>query len=268
MRPVVLTIAGSDPSGGAGIQADIKTIEANGGYAAAAIAALTVQNSRGVERAMTVGSDWIEAQLRAVLEDLPVCAVKSGMLGDGPAVGAVATTLRRYPPEFYVCDPVLRSSSDHALLSPDAVARLKSELLPLATLVTPNVPELEALSGREVCDVEQATSAAMSLIADGAQAVLVTGGHLADRPGTDVLVDARGRELFAGEFIDARQTHGTGCVFSAAIATQLALGLEMAQAIREAKRFVGEAIRHGLTLGAGTGPVDPFFGRWKGRKGR
>jgi hydroxymethylpyrimidine/phosphomethylpyrimidine kinase len=258
MRPVVLTIAGSDPSGGAGIQADIKTIEANGGYAAAVVAALTAQNTRGVQRTMALADDWIAAQLDSVFDDLPVQTVKTGMLGSAGAVGVVASALRAASVSRLVCDPVLRSTSDHALLDEEAVDRLVRELFPLATLITPNRAEAERLAGISVSCLDDAAEAGRRLLESGAGAVLITGGHFRDRPGCDLLVRPPGEELFQGEPIDAPHTHGTGCVFSAAIATGLARGRGLVESIDEARSFVRGAIRHGLPLGAGTGPVDPF----------
>jgi hydroxymethylpyrimidine/phosphomethylpyrimidine kinase len=258
MRPVVLSIAGSDPSGGAGIQADVKAIEANGGYAAAAITAVTVQSSRGALRSLVLDAGWVAAQIDAVLEDLPVCAVKSGMLGDESVAARVADSLLGSGVPAYVCDPVLVSSSGHALLTAGGLEVVRDRLLPLATLITPNAGEAAALTGRRVNSVEEAKEAGRALIDRGARAVLVTGGHFHDRPAIDVLVLPEGFELLEGEHLDALHTHGTGCNLSSAIATGLARGLELLEAIASAKRFVTDAIRHGLGLGAGVGPVDPL----------
>jgi hydroxymethylpyrimidine/phosphomethylpyrimidine kinase len=259
VRPVVLSIAGSDSSGGAGIQADLKAIEANGGYAATAITAVTAQNTHGVTRSATLDLAMIAAQIDAVFDDLEVRAVKSGMLAEERVVRLVARELKRRRPPHYVCDPVMLSKTGFPLLPPAAVDSLRVELLPLATLVTPNVAEAEALCGRSIRTVEQAEAAGRELNAAGARAVLITGGHLEGAPATDVLVEAAGSTLFAGERVDSPHTHGTGCTFAAAVATRLARGHSLQRAIRGAKRFVTLAIRHGLPVGSGTGPTDPFF---------
>lgn len=259
MRPVVLSIAGSDSSAGAGIQADLKAVEANGGYAATAITAITAQNTHGVRRSQRLDTDLIGAQIDAVFDDLPVAAVKTGMLADAEVITVVARALRERRPAHVVCDPVMLSKTGFALLDASAVAALREELLPLASLVTPNVAEAEALSGRTIRDEDDAREAGAALLGAGSGPVLVTGGHLSGRPACDVLVTADGHTLFEGEAVDSPHTHGTGCTYSAAIATHLARGRDLARAITIAKRFVTEAIRHGLGVGGGTGPTDPFF---------
>jgi len=259
MRPVVLTSAGSDASGGAGIQADLKAIEANGGYGATAITAVTAQNTHGVTRSVTLDAELIVAQIDAVFDDLDVRAVKSGMLGEEGVIRLVARELARRQPPYYVCDPVMLSKTGFPLLPPAAVSTLKAELLPLASLITPNIAEAEALSGRSIRTVKQAEAAASRLIDAGARAVLITGGHLEGRPATDVLVDGETTTILPGEYVDSPHTHGTGCTYSAAIAARLARGLPLVEAIRSAKRFVTLAIRHGLPVGSGTGPTDPFY---------
>ncbi len=258
MQPIVLSIAGSDSSGGAGIQADLKAITANGGYAATVITAITAQNTRRVLASRTVPDRMLRAQLDAVFDDLRVAAVKTGMLGDARVIGTVAKRLARRRPPVLVCDPVMVAKSGDALLEPAAVGALESELLPLADLVTPNLHEAAALSGSEVRSLEDAERAARRILERGCRAVLVKGGHLAGAP-TDLLVTPQTVERFEGPRLDARHTHGTGCTYAAAIATRLARGSTLVDAIRIAKRFVTEAIRHGLAVGRGTGPTDPFF---------
>jgi hydroxymethylpyrimidine/phosphomethylpyrimidine kinase len=273
MIPVVLTIAGSDSSAGAGIQADLKAISANGGYGASVLTAITAQNTRGVTGAAEVDLGLIRAQADAVFTDLRVAAVKTGMLASVAVIETVAKVLRDYRPPYYVLDPVMVSKTGFPLLAPDAVGALREMLLPVATLVTPNVHEAEALTGIPVRTPAEAEAAGRRIVAAGATAVLVKGGHLKERRATDVLVTPEGVRVFPGEPIDARHTHGTGCTYSAAIATQLALGRSLEEAIGRAKAYVTEAIRGGLPIGQGIGPTDHFFylrqpgdcARWLGR---
>ena len=259
MIPVVLTIAGSDSSAGAGIQADLKAISANGGYGASVITAITAQNTRGVTAAAEVDLGLIRAQADAVFTDLRVAAVKTGMLASVGVIETVAKILRDYRPPYYVLDPVMVSKTGFPLLAADAVGALREMLLPLATLVTPNVHEAQVLSGAPVRTPAEAEAAGRRLVAAGAAAVLVKGGHLEERRATDVLVTPTGVRVFPGEPIEARHTHGTGCTYSAAIATQLALGRSLEDAITHAKTYVTEAIRAGLPVGQGIGPTDHFF---------
>lgn len=259
MIPIVLTIAGSDSSAGAGIQADLKAISANGGYGACVITAVTAQNTRAVTAAAEVDLELIRAQIDAVFDDLPVAATKTGMLSSAGIIEAVAKALRDYRPPHYVLDPVMISKTGFPLLQPEAVAALRRELLPLATLVTPNVHEAQALTGLPVRRLAEAEAAGRRLVEAGAAAVLVKGGHLEEAPATDVLVTRDEVRVFSGEHVDARHTHGTGCTYSAAIATQLAHGRTLVEAIVRAKTYVTEAIRGGLPVGQGVGPTDHFF---------
>lgn len=273
MIPIVLTIAGSDSSAGAGIQADLKAISANGGYGASVITAITAQNTRGVTAAAEVDLDLIRAQADAVFGDLRVAAVKTGMLASAAVIETVAKVLRDHVPPHYVLDPVMVSKTGFPLLRPEAVGALREALIPLATLLTPNVHEAQALAGLPVRTLADAEAAGRRLVAAGARAVLVKGGHLEERPATDVLVTSGGERVFPGEYIEARHTHGTGCTYSAAIATQLAHGRSLEDAIARAKAYVTEAIRAGLPVGQGIGPTDHFFylrrpgesERWLGR---
>lgn len=258
MRPVVLSIAGSDCSGGAGIQADLRAIEAGGGFAATALTAVTAQNGAGVAATTVLGPAIVERQLEAVFADLPVAAVKSGMLGGAAPLRAVARALRRHRPRHYVLDPVLCAGSGTRLLPRSCLGLLRDELFPLATLLTPNVPEAEALSGVEIRTLEDAERAARTLLGFGARAVLITGGHLAAHPATDLLVTPRRVRVFAGPYLPGRDPRGTGCIHSASIATRLALGAPLEEAVAEAKRLVTEAIRHALPSRSGRGPADPL----------
>jgi hydroxymethylpyrimidine/phosphomethylpyrimidine kinase len=256
---VILTIAGSDSGGGAGIQADLKTISACGAYGASAITAVTAQNTRTVTAAEEVSPALIEAQVDAVFDDFPVAAVKTGMLSSARVIEAVARALGRRRLAHFVLDPVMVSKSGDALLEPQAVDSLRRELFPLATLVTPNRHEAQVLAGVEVRGPADARRAGERLLEAGCRAVLVKGGHFESGRATDVLVSREGEQSFEAEFIDTPHTHGTGCTFSAAIATYLGRGRALPEAIGLAKAYVTEAIRHGLPLGSGHGPTDHFF---------
>jgi hydroxymethylpyrimidine/phosphomethylpyrimidine kinase len=252
--PAALTIAGSDPSGGAGIQADLKTFHQFGVYGEAAITLLTVQNTLGVERIECVDAGLVRDQIRAVIADIPPQAAKTGALGSRAIVEAVAEMARDF--EFpLVVDPVILSGGGRPLLAPDAVEALKASLFPHAFLLMPNLDEAEALSGLEVRSVRAMREAAAKLRALGPRAVLVKGGHLAECP-TDVLSYERGFEEFSSERIATRPTHGTGCTYAAAVAAGLAKGEDLVHAIRQAKGFVYDAIRTSCRLGAGSGPLN------------
>jgi hydroxymethylpyrimidine/phosphomethylpyrimidine kinase len=255
--PVVLTIAGSDPSGGAGIQADVKTFATLGVFGAAVVTALTAQNTRGVRGIEAVSPDFVVQQLDAVLDDLDVRAIKTGMLGRAAVVEAVATRLSAGPPIPLVVDPVLVATAGQALAEPPAVETIRRRLLPLAALVTPNLPEAEALTGRRVTTPAEMHDAARALIDLGARAALVKGGHLADAA-LDVLHDGTTtHELSAprapGTF------HGTGCALSAAVAVGLARGATLHDAVAAAKRYVTDAIAGSAARGRGARPLDNRF---------
>jgi len=239
--PVALTIAGSDPGGGAGIQADLRTFAAFGVHGASVLAALTAQDTRGVHATLEVAPAFVLLQLDAVLDDLPVRAAKTGMLHRAAVIDAVVARLGARPLPHLVVDPVMAATSGEALLEPAGIAVLRERLLPLATLVTPNLHEAGALTGRTVTEPAEMREAARALVAMGARAALVKGGHL---PGDalDVLYDGREfRELRAPR-VEGRRLHGTGCVLSAAITAGLALGDRLADAVAEAKRYVTRAI--------------------------
>jgi hydroxymethylpyrimidine/phosphomethylpyrimidine kinase len=258
VRPIVLSIAGSDCSGGAGIHADLKAIEAGSGFAATALTAVTVQTGTGVRRTFALEPALVAEQIEAVLADMPVAAVKSGMLAQAATVEAVAGVLARRRGIPFVLDPVLASESGTPLLGADAIPVLLARLVPLATLLTPNAPEAEVLTGIRVHDIADAERAARSLLARGAGAVLVKGGHLGGAPAADVLVDRDGVRVLRGEWLPMTHARGTGCILASAVAVRLAHGLALAEAVARAKEFVTESIRHGLVVGSGRGPADPF----------
>jgi hydroxymethylpyrimidine/phosphomethylpyrimidine kinase len=259
VRPTILTIAGSDSCGGAGIQADLKSIAANGGYGASVVTAVTAQNTRGVTGVEEISPGMIEAQIDAVFDDLEIAAVKTGMLASARTLEVVAARLRARRPRWIVCDPVMVSRSGARLLAEDALDALVRELLPLADLVTPNADETAVLAGTRPRNRDEAVEAGGRIVARGARAVLVKGGHLDDDPATDVLVTVEGSRVFTSTWIDTPHTHGTGCTYSAAIATHLGRGLDLESAIEVSKRFLTCAIRGGLAIGRGAGPTDPFF---------
>lgn len=264
--PNVLSIAGSDPSGGAGIQADLKTFAALGVYGMAALSGLTAQNTRGVSAIQPLPPGFVAAQINAVFEDIRVDAVKLGMLGAAEVVAAVADCLRRWGPPAIVLDPVMVAKSGAALLADSAVERLRRELLPLATVVTPNLPEAGALlDAPPPTDLPAMREAARALHALGPAWVLLKGGHLPGADCTDLLYDGREFVEFPGRRIETGNTHGTGCTLSAAIAAGLAHNLDMPQAIRDAKAYLTGAIAAADTLavGHGHGPVQHLHAWWR-----
>jgi hydroxymethylpyrimidine/phosphomethylpyrimidine kinase len=255
-RGRVLAIGGSDSGGGAGVQADIKTVTALGGHAFSAIVAVTVQNSLGVHSVHAVPPDVVEAQIRAVLDDLGADAIKTGMLGGSAVVEAVAGAALERPSIPLVVDPVLISTSGARLLAEDALDALRSGLIPRASLVTPNAPEAEVLAEVEVTDIDGQRRAAEVLLNAGAGAVLVKGGHVAGEKVVDLLATRAGETLFERERIETRHTHGTGCTLASACAAGLAQGLGMDEAVGRAIAYVAEAIRRAPGFGAGAGPLD------------
>ena len=255
----ILTIAGSDSGGGAGIQADLKSIHANGGYGLSVITSVTAQNTRQVTRAFDLPTDLIDAQIDAIFSDFDVAAVKTGMLSSVEIVGTVAEKLRRYSPSNIVIDPVTLSKGKYPLLKPDAVERLKMELLPLATVVMPNVHEAELLAECDIQTIDDAKGAAKVIQGYGCQSVLVKGGHLSGEKSTDVLYAGGTFTLFEAERIETKNTHGTGCTYSAAIAAHLGLGKNLVGAIQSAKDYITNAIRYSLDIGGGHGPTNHFY---------
>lgn len=257
--PTVLCIAGSDSGGGAGIQADLKTVSANGGYAFCAISALTAQNSAGIHHIAPTELASLEAQIDAVINDYSIGAVKVGMLGNGATIELVAKKLDQLASVPVVVDPVLASTSGTALLDVEAIRVLAEQLFPRATLITPNANEASHLTGLVVQSSSQVEAAGQQLLKHGCGAILIKGGHLAGDEATDYLITKKGTQVFSNPREANKNTHGTGCTLSAAIATGLATGLGLEQAIDRAKRYVTQAIRFGLPLGSHAGPTDHFF---------
>ncbi|MFA0412915.1 bifunctional hydroxymethylpyrimidine kinase/phosphomethylpyrimidine kinase [Vibrio renipiscarius] len=261
--PIVLTIAGSDSGGGAGIQADIKAISATGSFACSVITAITSQNTQGVNAIFPIPLDHVESQLDAVFSDLNVVAVKVGMLADASIIRVVANKLRQYTPKYLVIDPVMVATSGDLLLEQSAISTLKQELIPLANIITPNLPEGAALTGLPVPKTEAEMNAMISsLQALDAQAVLLKGGHLQDSENSnDLLIMPDSCELITAPRFPTNNTHGTGCTLSSAIASYLAQGHSMQSAVHLAKAYITQAIAHAdeLDIGHGHGPVHHFF---------
>ncbi|HVT55347.1 MAG TPA: bifunctional hydroxymethylpyrimidine kinase/phosphomethylpyrimidine kinase [Xanthobacteraceae bacterium] len=269
MTPIALTIAGSDSSGGAGIQADLKTFSALGVYGASVIAALTAQNTKGVSGIFDVAPEFVRAQMDAVYSDLDVGAAKIGMLGRAEVIEAVAEGLATYKAKNVVLDPVMVATSGDLLLRPDAVETLKKRLIPLALVVTPNLAEAAALSGEAPAQDEDVLARQGAAIMKlGAGSVLVKGGHFENAEATDILVDKNGIRRFTARRVDSKNTHGTGCTLSSAIAAALARGMPLVESIALAKKFVSEAIGASgeIKIGEGRGPVHHFHALWKKRE--
>ncbi len=263
--PIALTIAGSDSSAGAGIQADLKTFAALGVYGASVITAVTAQNTKGVAAIHDVPPDCIAAQMDAVFCDLAVCAVKIGMVSQVPAIETIAAGLERHGQRKVVLDPVMVASSGDRLLSSDAVAALRRLLIPRALVLTPNLPEAAALLDAPIAAGEtEAQAQAERLLALGPRAVLIKGGHGQGAESVDLLVEADAVARLAAERIATKNTHGTGCTLSAAIAAGLAKGLDLSASVREAKAYVTAAIAAAdrLRVGSGHGPLHHFHAWW------
>lgn len=255
----VLTIAGSDSGGGAGIQADLKAMSANGVYGVTVVTSITAQNTKGVMAVHDLPVSIIEQQLEAVFGDFEISSVKTGMLSSAKIVDVVSRTLQHQKVANLVVDPVMVSKSGHTLLQPEAVDKIKSALVPQALVVTPNVHEAERLSGLEIRTLAVARQAAKIIHRLGCRYVLIKGGHLLVEKGTDLLYDGHFFNMYKSEFIDTPHTHGTGCTYASAIAAQLAKGKTLPDAVQTAKTYVTEAIRHGLAIGHGKGPTNPFY---------
>ncbi len=263
--PIAVTIAGSDSSGGAGIQADLKTFSALGVYGASVIAALTAQNTKGVTAIHDVPPDFVTAQIDAVFSDLDVGAVKIGMLSQPKVIEAVASGLKRYKQDRIVLDPVMIAASGDRLLAPEAIAVLRDVLMKQALVVTPNLPEAAALLETTVAENEaQMQAQGERLLALGARAVLIKGGHGSGAESVDLLVEPTAVTRFAAERIATQNTHGTGCTLSSAIAAGLAKGLDLRESVRQAKAYVTAAIAasNRLSIGHGHGPVHHFHDWW------
>ena len=262
--PVVLSIAGSDSSGGAGIQADLKTFAALGVYGTTAITAITAQNTQGVHSQLAITPQMVYDQIVAVIEDLHPSFIKIGMLSNADIVIAVAEALSKYPTPI-ILDPVIVSSTGYRLLSEEAQEVVKQRLLPLSLLVTPNIPEMIALTNHPITTLEDKLQAAKRLFDYGVEAILLKGGHEEGDSKNDILFSSSQsgihHTIFTADTIPTRNTHGTGCTLSAAITAYTARGCSMVEAIAEAKRFITEAIRSGadIEIGHGIGPVNHSF---------
>jgi hydroxymethylpyrimidine/phosphomethylpyrimidine kinase len=255
LRGRVLVVAGSDSGGGAGIQADIKTISALGGYAATAITALTAQNTTGVYDVLPVTPAFIARQIEVVLGDIGADAIKTGMLGDAASVEAIASAVANCPVPL-VLDPVMQAKGGARLLTEQGIGALKRGLIPLAAVITPNLPEAELLAGMAIPDRQAMYHAASALLSLGARAVLLKGGHLPGDTVVDVLATPDGVEEFAEARIVSRHTHGTGCTLASAIATGLAQGMPLREAVLRARSYVRAAIATAPGFGAGHGPLN------------
>jgi hydroxymethylpyrimidine/phosphomethylpyrimidine kinase len=256
-----MTIAGSDSGGGAGIQADLKTFAALGVYGTSALTAITAQNTVGVTAVHEIPADVIAAQIKAVLDDIGADAVKTGMLSSSAIVEVVARELRRNGVERLVVDPVMIAKSGDPLLKEEAVEALRTRLVPLAAVVTPNIPEAEVLTGMTITSQEDMRRAAEQILGMGARGVVVKGGHL-EGPATDLFYDGSDFHEFTAPRIDTVNTHGTGCTFASAIAAGLAQGLPVIDAVARAKEYVTEAIRRSFPIGQGHGPLNHFYQLW------
>ncbi|WP_020613496.1 bifunctional hydroxymethylpyrimidine kinase/phosphomethylpyrimidine kinase [Sediminispirochaeta bajacaliforniensis] len=276
----LLSIAGSDCSGGAGIQADLKAFSANGVYGMTVITAITAQNTRGVRAVRAMDPDIVTAQIDAVFSDIRVDGVKIGMLAEGPIIEAVAAALRRWKPPITVLDPVMVAKSGHRLLTEEAERLLTEELLPLADLITPNIPEAlklayagqtqtqaEGAEQNENLSEQERERLALEILKRGARAVLIKGGH-ADDPdrSVDLLADGKGFRRFEAGRLDAHHTHGTGCSLSSALAAFLARGFSLEAAVERAKAYVTEGIAHGIAIGGGCGPIHHFYALYGGEE--
>ena len=256
MKGRVLVIAGSDSGGGAGIQADIKTLTALGAYAATAITALTAQDTLGVHEVLPVPAAFIARQINLVLDDIGADAIKTGMLGEAAAIEAIARALGDHPALPLVLDPVMLAKGGATLAGTAAVAAMKRSLIPMAALITPNVPEAEVLAGMRIPDLATMQDVAVSLLTLGASAVLLKGGHLPGETVVDVLATPEGVEAFSAPRIESKHTHGTGCTLASAIAAGLAQGMELHGAVVRARAYVQAAIAAAPGFGAGHGPLD------------
>jgi hydroxymethylpyrimidine/phosphomethylpyrimidine kinase len=261
---IALTIAGSDSSGGAGIQADLKTFAALGVYGTSAITAITAQNTVGVIEMLPLSGDLVTAQIEAIAGDIALHATKIGMLATAAIVEAVAAAINELDLPLVVVDPVMISKSGARLLDDDGIQVLRAELLPRCAVVTPNIPEAEVLSGRRIGSIEHARAAAHEIHQMGGSAVVITGGHGDGDEIVDLLFDGGMFTELRTARIDTRNTHGTGCTFASAVAAHLALGHSVVDAVVGAQAYVLGAIQHALPLGRGHGPLDHF---WKTRTG-
>ncbi len=266
--PLALTIAGSDSGGGAGIQADLKTFAALGVYGTSAITAITAQNTRGVAAVQEIDLAIIAAQIDAVMQDIGADVVKTGMLSSAPIVRLVAEKAREYGFGTFVVDPVMVAATGAKLLRDDAVQSIKSDLLPLATVVTPNIPEAQVLTGIEITSHDDMREAAKLIHDMGVTHVVVKGGHLdSDSRSTDLLFDGKDFTEFPGRRVHTTSNHGTGCTFASAVAARMAYGRSVEEAVGEAKAYVSAAMASAFPVGHGHGPLNHFHGWWQSYDG-
>ncbi|AEJ18338.1 bifunctional hydroxymethylpyrimidine kinase/phosphomethylpyrimidine kinase [Gracilinema caldarium] len=259
----VLSIAGSDTSGGAGVQADLKAMSACGVFGMSVITALTAQNTKGVHAIYPIPADFVGTQIDAIFTDIRVDAVKIGMLGNADVMKVTGERLRRYHPDLVVVDPVLLSKHGYPLMDDTAREVFLSEIVPLAYLITPNLPETTFLAGFIPKTIDELERAGKKILSLGAKAVLIKGGHR-ESDADDVLVTTQGVYIFKGERLASQHTHGTGCTLSSAIAAYLARGLTIVKAIEYAKNYVRVGIEHGLNIGHGIGPIHHFYNLYQG----
>jgi len=259
--PRAMTIAGSDSGGGAGVQADLKTFAALGVYGTSVLTAITAQNTVGVFAVHEIPTGIIAAQIDAVITDIGADAVKTGMLASTAIIECVAGQLQRHRVPWLVVDPVMVAKSGDRLLWENAVEALRTRLVPLASVVTPNIPEAEVLTGIKIANARDMRQAAERIVAMGARSVVVKGGHR-EGPATDLFYDGSRFQEFSAPRIDTRNTHGTGCTFASAVAAGLARGMEVKDAVALAKEYVTEAIRHSFSVGKGRGPLNHFYKLW------
>ena len=260
--PKAMTIAGSDSGGGAGVQADLKTFAALGVYGASTLTAITAQNTVAVTSVHEIPTDVITAQIDAVLTDIGANAVKTGMLSSSDIIECVCEALEIHGVQRLVVDPVMIAKSGDALLREDAIGSLRTRLLPLAMVVTPNIPEAEALTETTIVSDADVRRAAEAIVGMGARSVVVKGGHR-EGPATDLFYDGKEFKEFTTPRFDTVNTHGTGCTFASAVAAGLARGMVVTDAVALAKDYVTEGIRHSFSIGQGHGPLNHFYRFWK-----
>ncbi|QED47815.1 bifunctional hydroxymethylpyrimidine kinase/phosphomethylpyrimidine kinase [Cytobacillus dafuensis] len=253
-----LTIAGSDSGGGAGIQADLKVFAAQGVFGMSVITAITAQNTVEVRSVQNIELSIIKDQIEAVFDDIPVDSVKIGMLSSAETVEVVANSLKKYKPNFIVLDPVMVSKGGHHLLQEEAIAALKEQMIPLATVITPNIPEAEVLTGIRIQSEQDQLDVCRAIKVLGAKTVLLKGGHHSGDP-NDLFFDGTDFHWIKGERIHTKNTHGTGCTLSSAIAANLAKGVSLKDSIEISKSYITTAIKHSLNLGHGHGPTNHFY---------
>ncbi len=258
----LLTIAGSDSCGGAGIQADLKTFSAHGVYGMSVITAVTAQNTQGVFAVQDIKPEIIEAQIDAIFQDIEVHGIKIGMVSQIDTIKAIAKKIRQYKPTNVVVDPVMISKSGYDLLQTEAKATLVEELISLADLLTPNLPEAEAITKMKIESIEEMKLAAKKIYDMGAKNILIKGGHLPDSA-VDILYDGKEFTLFESKRIDTKNTHGTGCTLSSSIAANLGKGFDMKTALELSKQYITIAIEHSIELGKGVGPTNHFYELYK-----